>query len=211
MERRERLLEILARAEPIPQGLAASYRDPDLKAILLAETAEKCAYCESKITHVYYGDVEHLIPKDTHPELMLTPENLTIACAICNNNKGNYYDAAAALINPYTDDTEVEFMAAAFFLMRRPGRDRARLTIELLQLNRPALIERRRERIESLANLADQFAKAAPGKIKDLIRDELIREASSDREYAYFVQSYLRDGCALEVGTGETRLGRTRS
>lgn len=37
------------------------YGHPDVKAALIAETNGKCAYCESKLLHIAYGDVEHIV------------------------------------------------------------------------------------------------------------------------------------------------------
>ena len=80
-----------AGVEP-PDSLSNCYRHADVKASILNETAEKCAYCESKVTHVYWGDVEHIKPKDLFPWHRLDYDNLTLSCAICNNNKNSYYN-----------------------------------------------------------------------------------------------------------------------
>jgi hypothetical protein len=58
-QRAARLRELLEAGSVPPQTLLDSYRDPELKTHLVNEAHEKCIYCESKITHVYYGDIEH--------------------------------------------------------------------------------------------------------------------------------------------------------
>ena len=59
------------------------YSRPEIKAELIAETKGKCAYCESKITHIYPGDIEHIIPKSIFPRLTFTWANLTLGCYWC--------------------------------------------------------------------------------------------------------------------------------
>src|SRR5829696_6946006 len=39
------------------------YAAPAVKAALLTAQHEKCAFCESRVTHISYGDVEHFRPK----------------------------------------------------------------------------------------------------------------------------------------------------
>ena len=196
-ERIARLQTLLAAGEPIPAGLANSYRDPPLKAILFQETCDKCAYCESKITHVYFGDVEHIIPKRNQPGISLTPSNLTVACAQCNNAKSDYHDAAWPLINPFEDNPDDEFLALGYHLTRRPGKHRARITIDVVKLNRMALLERRRERIQALEPLVDQYVAAPDGALKTLLRNELLKQASRDNEYCFVVKAYLHAACDL--------------
>src|SRR6266478_6365592 len=102
----ERLLALVAEGREVPDSLRDSYRDPEVKDLIRRETHDKCIYCESKISHVYHGDVEHILPKARFPELTLDYENLGLACAICNNRKGDVHDDGMPLINPYKDNTE---------------------------------------------------------------------------------------------------------
>ena len=39
------------------------YGAPDVKQTLIEIQHGKCCFCESKITHIAYGDVEHFRPK----------------------------------------------------------------------------------------------------------------------------------------------------
>lgn len=192
-----KLRELLATGEKPPESLLAAYRDPPLKAHLVAEVSGKCMYCESKVTHVYFGDVEHIRPKSRFPAERLSVSNLGLACARCNNNKGEFWDDQNPLLDPYVDNVEVELLAFGFSIVRRPGRDRARLTIDKLQLNRTSLVERRAERIQMLAELADQFSKAPNGAIRDLLEAELLRQAGSEYEFAFAVRAYLEAACGL--------------
>src|SRR5687767_3753304 len=88
----------------VPAAAATRYQHADIKSTLASETAEKCAYCQSKVPHIYPGACEHISPKARCPELIVAWENLTYACFECNREKGDYYDETAPLLNPYMDD-----------------------------------------------------------------------------------------------------------
>lgn len=64
--------------------LRASIRSHYLK-----EQSFRCAYCrmEKKERHGLTWDVEHIIPKSTHPRYLFEPENLALACKECNQSK----------------------------------------------------------------------------------------------------------------------------
>ena len=44
----------------------------------------KCAYCESRITAIYSGDIEHFRPKGSYYWLAADWQNLLFACPFCN-------------------------------------------------------------------------------------------------------------------------------
>ncbi|MGO8701661.1 MAG: HNH endonuclease [Limisphaerales bacterium] len=71
----------------------------------------KCAYCESYITHIDFGHIEHFKPKctPTYYELAVDWGNLLLACGRCNGaeNKGTKFPLAnkgGPLVNPVTED-----------------------------------------------------------------------------------------------------------
>lgn len=61
------------------------YRHQKIKEALEAMFHGKCAYCESKITHVSFGHIEHYRPKQRCPERAFLWRNLLLACDRCNN------------------------------------------------------------------------------------------------------------------------------
>jgi uncharacterized protein (TIGR02646 family) len=76
---------------------SAVYAHSSVKSALLKAQHGKCAFCESKFTHIAYGDVEHFRPKagwrQTHKEALHRPgyywlayewSNLLVACTLCN-------------------------------------------------------------------------------------------------------------------------------
>ena len=73
------------------------YGHETVKNALIAMQHDKCCFCESKINHISYGDVEHYRPKggykqdDSEPLqppgyywLAYTWDNLLISCTLCN-------------------------------------------------------------------------------------------------------------------------------
>lgn len=50
-----------------------------------------CAYCKQSIevNHNAAWDIDHIIPKDTHPKFLFEGLNLCISCKDCNNIKSN--------------------------------------------------------------------------------------------------------------------------
>ena len=77
--------------------LRTIYASRQVKAALLRAQHGKCAFCESKLTHVSYGDVEHFRPKGAIRQAeggeKLLPgyywlayewSNLFLSCQICN-------------------------------------------------------------------------------------------------------------------------------
>lgn len=196
-ERTTNFLQLSGQGAPIPDTLASSYKDADVKALLRAETADKCAYCESKIPHVDYGDVEHILPKAIHPELRYAYSNLTYACGVCNTKKGQYFDVNTPLVNPYLDDPEEHLVAAGPMVVRRPTSDRGLVTEKRLALNRMALIERRTERLEAVATLLDQIARTENIAIRLVLTEQIRQECGDDKEYSFVVRSYVKAGEVL--------------
>jgi uncharacterized protein (TIGR02646 family) len=96
------------------------YGASEVKQALLAMQADKCCFCESKITHIAYGDVEHFRPKAgwrqnsgdplTRPGyywLAYEWSNLLLCCQLCNQRfKGNLFplrDSALRAVAPGDD------------------------------------------------------------------------------------------------------------
>ena len=112
------------------------YRHPDIKSALIAETAEKCAYCESKLLHVHHGDVEHIIPKSLVPEKTVEWNNLTLACEICNQNKSNLDPRAEHIIDPYAIDPSLHLTFAGALMLAK-GTTEGTSTRAILDFRQP--------------------------------------------------------------------------
>jgi HNH endonuclease len=179
----------------VPDTVASRYKHPDIKARIVAETHEKCAYCESKITQTYPGDVEHLIPKSVVPEFVVEWSNLTLACWQCNHNKADYYDPHDPLLNPYENDPDDYLVAIGPFVFARPTARLGRITELTLDLNRGALMERRSERIFALRQMANEYANEKNARLREILRRELLKETYPDREYAFISRSFILNVC----------------
>ena len=87
------------------------YNHAEIKSALVAETHGKCAYCESKMRHVSYGDIEHVLPKINDPTRWFDWANLTLACSVCNTKKSDSPAEGEEFIDPYSVDPEEFFLA----------------------------------------------------------------------------------------------------
>lgn len=164
------------------------YRHPQIKERLTEETHGKCAYCESFLLHIAYGDVEHVIPKSTDIKQTFRWDNLTLACDVCNTNKGNGSD----LIDPYNDDPTKHFRFLGPMVVAREESNKAVITQKRIKLNRTDLMGRRSQRIEGVAiqlllikNAQDEALK------KTLVDDLLANETADSSEFAAVVRSFL--------------------
>lgn len=115
---------------------SALYGDPDVKAALFSAQHGKCAFCESKVTHTSYGDVEHFRPKggwvQRDGDLLARPgyywlaydwDNLLFACQLCNSrHKRNLFP----LLNPadrVTSHTDAALLQRERPLFIHPGEE----------------------------------------------------------------------------------------
>ena len=174
--------------------VARRYALPEIKAAIVAETHGKCAYCESKPLHVTYGDVEHIVPKKAEKALAFEWSNLTLACDICNTRKG----ARTNIFDPYTDDPALHFwFYGPLMFNTSAASDDAKITLIVLTLNRPALIEKRNEKIKDLQRQLQIVQNALNEELRALLTTELINSATDDasefaasnRAFVHFLRS----------------------
>jgi 5-methylcytosine-specific restriction endonuclease McrA len=186
----QELMAYINNGQKVPDHIKGRYRHDEIKDALMKETYHKCAYCESKITHIDYGDIEHIEPKSKVPLKTFTWENLTIGCAKCNQNKKEYYDTSLPLLNPYSDTPEEKIR----FLGPYPTflDDRSHITIRTLKLDRPELIERRSEHLKRIEPLIDLYKKSNDAMRKVLMQD-IMELTEVDKEYSLMTKHVLDD------------------
>ena len=94
----------------LPRFDSGIYGQKSVKDALQKAQHDKCAFCESKITHIAYGDVEHFRPKAGYRQEPKDPlvrpgyywlayewSNLLFCCQLCNQRfKGNHFPLADA-------------------------------------------------------------------------------------------------------------------
>lgn len=168
------------------------YGHSDIKAALVAETHGKCAYCESKLRHITYGDIEHIVPKSTDVHKWFEWENLTLACDVCNTLKSDYVGDHDTFIDPYKVDPEEHFWQLGPLVQPRPGSEAAAKTERLLDLNRAELVERRHERLKSLMRHLDVIQRTEDEDLRVILFEDFKKESASDREYAALARDILR-------------------
>lgn len=169
-------------------ALKGRYNHVQVKAALKEETHEKCAYCESKPLHVTHGDIEHVTPKKSAPDKTFEWENLTLACDVCNTKKGSTEN----VIDPYTANPEDEFEFLGPMVMHKFGREDAQVTIELLELNRTPLIEKRKEKIDAIGEKLKGYAAIQNAAARDVIRAKyLVEIVSAEAEFAATAKATL--------------------
>ncbi len=176
---------------PIPSSVEFRYRHPQIKERIKEETHEKCAYCESKVTHVAPGDTEHMLPRNHRPELIVDWDNLTFVCRWCNQYKSDYYSETEPLLHPYEDDPADHLLIFGPLVLPRPGDDKGFRTYRKLRLTRMPLVERKKELVESLRPLIDDWLGRKDGPTRELVRQQLLEFGAPDREFSATVRAYL--------------------
>jgi len=178
------------------------YNHPQVKDALIKMFHGKCAYCESKIRTVAYGDIEHFFPKSLYPDLTFVWKNLLLACSICNNaaHKGTKFpldDQGNPLLIDPTDgitnpNRHLEFVwDDVAKLASVYGRDERGRTVEnIFDLNgkrgRTELIAARSKSIKRLLAL---LTLAKKGNQEAL---SLLKEACQpEEEYSAFALIYI--------------------
>ena len=169
-----------------------NYKHSDNKKALETAGFEKCMYCESKISHTYYGDVEHIKPKSKYPELEFDWDNVGFVCRICNGIKSDKFDEAAPYINPYIENPEDHIIALGSLVMQKKGSERGEITISDIGLNRQPLIERRKEKLDQIDKTINACFRTTNQTLKDNALAELIKDSDADKEYSLCVKFLLK-------------------
>lgn len=170
----------------------ARYRHPEVKAALITETHGKCAYCESKLKHIHHGDVEHIAPKSLEPDKRYEWNNLTLACEICNQNKSNRDPNTDHILDPYlkNPDDHLTFVGSFIFPL---GTNHGKNTEVLLDLNRAALLERRKSRLEQIMGIYETILRVdLPIETRKIIYQNLLdNDATANSEYSGMIKSII--------------------
>jgi 5-methylcytosine-specific restriction endonuclease McrA len=187
------LLEKQAQGEEPTTSEKTKYRHRDIKAALLNETHGKCAYCESKLRHITYGDVEHIVPKSLALAKIFDWANLTLACDVCNTNKGSHPGNHDAFVDPYRHDPEAHLEFCGPLVLPRAESDPGLLTERVLELNRGELVERRASRIRALLSQVQIYARTQDPEVKRVLKEHLEQnETLADQEYAGLARWYIK-------------------
>lgn len=162
------------------------YGHDDVKQLLLSIQNNKCCYCESRVTHIDYGDVEHIRPKSSYRQgketerifpgyfwLVYDWSNLLLSCKLCNEtHKNDLYP----LNNPKKRCQDHRFnLSEELPQLIDPSREnptdhltfkreivyyktnKGKVSIKYLGLNREILNESRREILNALNRSEDNY------------------------------------------------------
>jgi len=187
----QELMDYIQSEQKVPKTVKSRYNDKNIKNALMAETNDKCAYCESKITHISHGDIEHILPKSKVHDKTFSWDNLTIGCSICNLNKKDYYDPSTPLLNPYTDNPEKKLIFCGPLIFSAAGEISAEVTIKILKLDRTELLERRVEHLNNLDPLLKQFQLSENPTLKELILNDIKNMYKSDKEFSLMTEQFV--------------------
>jgi uncharacterized protein (TIGR02646 family) len=185
------LIAAIAAGTKLSDARKRRYNSEDVKQALLLETHGKCAYCESKLRHITYGDIEHIIPKAVDPSRTYEWNNLTTACDVCNTEKSD----GEGLVDPYADDPEqIHFRFMGPMVTVIPGSEPAKLSLAVLKLNRAELMEKRKERVQNLARQLEEIVATRDDATRRVLIKALIEhETAATTEYAACSRSFVRD------------------
>jgi uncharacterized protein (TIGR02646 family) len=179
----------------------AVYGAADVKQALRTAQHDKCCFCEAKLSHSQFGDVEHFRPKASarqHPDhpptngyywLAFEWQNLYLSCEVCNRrHKHELFPLAHPEQRVLSHHRSAELHAeqpmfvdpghedpASFIEFRREyaaavaGNARGFATCDALQLNRPSLVENRRECRQALLGCMTSLAIAT--QVENLSED----------------------------------------
>ena len=171
-----------------------NYRHGDIKKALVDMFHEKCAYCESTITHIDYGHIEHFKPKGTPAfyELAVDWNNLLLACGRCNGaeNKGTKFpleDEDGPLVNPVEEEPS-EHLRFDFDPRLKLANvlgisKRGETTRKILGLNRRELVKRRSDFVKKLWVIAVRYNE------DDEARDIIDSAIDPKEEYVAFARA----------------------
>ena len=182
----------------------SKYNHPMVKNTLERMFYGKCAYCESKITVVTYGQIEHFYPKGDTQYRHKTFEwnNLLLSCDICNNaqHKGTRFpldvNGNPVLIDPSDGLTDPNIHLLFSWdghakIASIYGRDARGPEIEhVFDLNgvrgRKELIRERSNHVKKLIVLL-RFAEAGNAEAEQILKDA----CQPDAPYSAFALTHI--------------------
>lgn len=184
----------------IPESIKNRYQHPEIKSSLVEESYGKCSYCESKLKHISWGEIEHILPKALSPENSFVWNNLLLACSVCNNAKRSYFSPTEPLINPVTSDPAADIVFIGHLIWHSLNSATGQLTIGQIDLNRTELIQRRQERLEALSALIDKWASLQDKpRLQSLVWNQLVQEADPSKEYSAAVKAFIQGRCGQSI------------
>jgi uncharacterized protein (TIGR02646 family) len=173
----------------------AKYKHKEIKDTLIRMFDGKCAFCESYIGNIDYGDIEHFKPKSKFPELAVSWENLFLSCAKCNGagQKGDKWptdDEGGPLINPCEENPDnffaFEFDELALVAIVKPKNKRGSVSELVFGLNKHSLLKDRSTFVRKLVIIAKNYKEDAEARA---IIDEAVKNSGEYAAFAMMIKS----------------------
>lgn len=190
------LIDYVKRGVIIPVTVKNRYNQEEVKERLKKETNDKCMYCESYISAVSPEHIEHYKPKSLYPELTFEWSNLGLACPCCNIKKRDKFDEQCSYINPYIDNPSEHFAFLGTMICHNPNDKRAIITELDIELNRPELMEARKNQIDKIRSLIDLYTSETNPSLKATLKKNIEIEIGTDKPYSAFTNAY----CKMMIG-----------
>lgn len=190
------LMSYVQRGEKIPDAIKNKYNQEEVKEKLKKETNDKCMYCESFISAVAPEHIEHYKPKSIYHELTFEWSNLGLACPCCNMNKRDKFDEQCSYINPYVDNPSEHFAFLGTMICHNPNDKRAKITELDIDLNRPELMEARKNQIDKIRLLIDLYISETNPSLRATLKKNIDIETGPDKPYSAFTAAL----CNMIIG-----------
>jgi uncharacterized protein (TIGR02646 family) len=186
------MIKLTRKPCPNTEKLKKDYKYKENKEALRDSSFGKCMYCESEISHIDYGDVEHIKPKSLFPAEKFSWDNLGYACPKCNREfKNENYDPD--IINPYDIEPTDYLYFIGCILRAKGGNNKGRITIEIIQLNRPELLAKRREVLLLFNELILRFQTAISIVEKNALKKLIETYISDTIEYSACLKTFWQE------------------
>jgi hypothetical protein len=106
--------------------------------------------------------------------------------------KKDNFDETCSPINPYIDNPTDHFISLGTMVCHKPGNDKGQLTEFLLDLNRPELMESRKNRIDAVRPLIDQYIKETNPSLRQILKKNIEKEMEDSKPYAMCVRATVK-------------------
>jgi CRISPR/Cas system Type II protein with McrA/HNH and RuvC-like nuclease domain len=194
--------EFQGRLSEMPPAMRYRYRDSTIKAAVRQDSHDKCVYCESSISQVHPGEIDHIEPVSRRRDLVVAWDNLALVCSECNRAKGDYYEPTLPLLNPFVDDPASHLVFYGPLVLHRTGCSRGEATVKRLKLSRAALFERRKERIEALQTMLDRIHSMEPGPLRAAVEAALEDELAETTAYSATARAFVSQAQVAPTKSG---------
>jgi 5-methylcytosine-specific restriction endonuclease McrA len=177
--------------------LYSRYRTPDIQEALRDMYEGLCCYCEARVSHVSWENIEHRQPKRRFPEAAFEWSNLHLACPRCNTIKKDKWDSEAPILDAAIDDPvdHLEYRVGQGGIYRFPRTPRGRTTVDHPELNRHTLLEQRRrvfmDLIETIRGLREARRRQPRDPGLPILEAEL--RVKSGGEYGSMIAFYISE------------------